>query len=61
MKKQVKKLRIGKETLLPLESRQLREIAGGQTLTAIVHIDTPTFNTKMAHVVAATTATTKYC
>jgi hypothetical protein len=34
MKKQktlVKKLRIGKETLLPLESRQMEEVAGGHT------------------------------
>ncbi len=30
MKKQtVKKLRIGKETLLPLDSRQMREVVGG--------------------------------
>ena len=34
MKKQkteVKKLRIDKETLLPLESRQMKEVAGGGT------------------------------
>jgi hypothetical protein len=35
MKKQtVKKLRIGKETLLPLDSRQMREVVGG--IAAIV-------------------------
>ena len=31
-KTQVKKLRIGKETLLPLESPQMKEVAGGLTL-----------------------------
>jgi hypothetical protein len=50
MKKQtVKKLRIGKETLLPLESPQLREVAGGvppdPATETFVHVDTPGYVT----------------
>jgi len=39
MKKQtVKKLRIGKETLLPLDSRQMREVVAGAA-SDFFHID----------------------
>lgn len=45
MKKQVKKLRIGKETLLPLESPQLREVVAGivdaPATDTFVHVDSP--------------------
>jgi hypothetical protein len=40
MKKQktaVKKLRIGKETLLPLGSRQMNQVAGGTAVTEFAH------------------------
>lgn len=51
MKKQpVKKLRIGKETLLPLDPRQMREVAGGGAApTDYFHIDDPRAATLYAH------------
>ena len=50
MKKNLKKLRISKETLLPLESHQLREVVG-QAVTDVVHIDFPAADaTKHGHV-----------
>jgi hypothetical protein len=45
MKKQkteVKKLRIGKETLLPLGSRQMNEVAGG-VRTRVIHLQNSHF------------------
>ena len=35
--KKLKKLRIGKETLLPLESRQMREVAAGISVSDVLH------------------------
>ena len=46
MKKQkteLKKLRIGKETLLPLGSRQIEELAGGYPISPVGHLATTTF------------------
>jgi hypothetical protein len=51
----VKKLRIGKETLLPLDSRQMREVAGGAT--AYLHIDQPGYETLYDHLGPALTTT----
>ncbi len=45
----VKKLRIGKETLLPLDSRQMKEVVGGAAGTAYFHIDQPGAETLYAH------------
>ena len=47
MKKNLKKLRIGKETLLPLESHQMKEVAGGK-ITDVAHLDYPA--TQYGHV-----------
>lgn len=47
MKKKVKKLRIGKETLLPLESRQMKEVVG-EAISDVAHLDFPA--TKYGHV-----------
>ena len=51
MKKQtVKKLRIGKETLLPLDSRQMREVAGNLVAQSdYFHIDDQRAATLFAH------------
>jgi hypothetical protein len=46
MKKQkteLKKLRIDKETLLPLGSRQIEELAGGMPISPVGHLATTTF------------------
>jgi hypothetical protein len=45
MKKQnteLKKLRIDKETLLPLGSRQIEELAGGAQISPVAHKTTTT-------------------
>jgi hypothetical protein len=54
MKKQtVKKLRIGKETLLPLDSRQMREVVAGVAepvaASDFFHIDDPRAASLYAH------------
>ena len=52
-KRTVKKLRIGKESLLPLDSRQMREAVAGlaeaAAATDYFHIDTPRAATLYAH------------
>jgi hypothetical protein len=45
LKTEMKKLRISKEILLPLESRQMRGVAGGSG-TSILHFE----NTQMIHI-----------
>ena len=47
-KTMVKKLRIDKETLLPLGPRQMDEVAGGTVITRYVHRDGPV-DTSVVH------------
>jgi hypothetical protein len=41
--KELKKLRIGKETLLPLGSRQIEKLAAGYPISPVGHLATTTF------------------
>ncbi|HEV3073781.1 MAG TPA: class I lanthipeptide [Thermoanaerobaculia bacterium] len=46
MKKQkteLKKLRIDKETLLPLGSHQIKDLAGGYPISPVAHLNTTRF------------------
>jgi hypothetical protein len=49
LKTQMPKLRVSKETLLPLESRQMREVAGGSATVFIKFIG-GALNTQVVHI-----------